>query len=167
MIQQESDYLDGLLNLEHCTEIDISKKRKKYDETVSAHTAVSGLTNVSPQTQTTTGTSPWTAPMNMDIDNDEPAVTQVVSTLTSTHPNVAKLENETRQQQQTIVNMERQIHTLQQSVQELVQYKTQEEANKVNFEKWQKIWLHKWKQWEELRTTPSKGKLRYSKTCRQ
>ena len=75
--------------------------------------------------------------MNMNIDNDEPAVTQVVSTLTSTHPDVAKLETETKQQQQMIVNMERQIHTLQQSVQELVQYKTQEEENKVKFGKWQ------------------------------
>ena len=75
--------------------------------------------------------------MNMDIDNDEPAVTQVVSTLTSTHPDVAKLENETRQQQQTIVNMEQQIHTLQQLVQALVQYKTQEEAHKATLGNWQ------------------------------
>ena len=29
MQQQENNYLDGLLNLEHCTEIDINKKRKK------------------------------------------------------------------------------------------------------------------------------------------
>ena len=48
MQHQENKYLDGLLNLEHCTEIDINKKRKKDDETVGANTAVSGITNVSP-----------------------------------------------------------------------------------------------------------------------
>ena len=137
MLQQENEYLDGLLNLKHCTEIDIHKKRKKDDETIGAHTAVSGLTNVSPQTNTTVGSGAWSTPLNMDIDNDEPAATQVTSTLTSTHPDVVRLENETKQQQQTIVTMEKQIHTLQQSVQELVQYKEQEETYKERFNEWQ------------------------------
>ena len=150
MVQQEKDYLDGLLNLGHCTEIDINKKRKKDDETIGAHTAVSGLTNVSPQTQTTTGTGAWvtpptlnidnddpaSTPMNMDIDNAEPAATQVTSTLTTTHPDVAKLENETKQQKRTIVHMEKQIQSLQQSVQELVQYKAQEETHKKQYDEW-------------------------------
>ena len=56
-IQSESDYLDGFLNLEHCSDMDINKKRKKDDNTVGAHTAISGLTNVSPQSQDTT--TPW------------------------------------------------------------------------------------------------------------
>ena len=73
----------------------------------------------------------------MDIDNGEPAVTQVTSTLTSTHPDVAKLEKETKQQKVTIDNMEKQIRNLQQSVQELVQYKNQEEESKVKFNEWQ------------------------------
>ena len=151
MLQQENDYLDGLLNLGHCTEIDINKKRKKDDETIGAHTAVSGLTNVSPQTQTTTGSGVWTTPTTMDIDNEdpdskpmdidikkkEPAATQVTSTLTTTHLDVARLENEAQQQKQTIVHMEKQIQTLQQSVQELVQYKAQEETNKEKFTEWQ------------------------------
>ena len=148
MVQQEKDYLDGLLNLGHCTEIDINKKRKKDDETIGAHTAVSGLTNVSPQMQTTTGTGAWvtpptlnidndnpaSTPMNMDINNAEPAATQVTSTLTTTHPDVAKLENETKQQKRTIVHMEKQIQSLQQSVQELVQYRAQEETHKKQYE---------------------------------
>ena len=148
MIRQESDYLNGLLNLEHCTEIDITKKRKKDDETVGAHTAMSGLTNVSPQTQTTAGTGAWinplrpdtgdTSPMHMDIDEEGPNTTQVTSTLTSTHPDVARLESESRQQQQLISSMGRQIQHLKQSVQELVQYRTREEENKVNFDEWQK-----------------------------
>lgn len=137
MLQQENEYLDGLLNLGHCTEIDINKKRKKDDETVGAHTAVSGLTNVSPQTQTTAGSGAWATPINMDIDEEEPAATHVTSTLTTTHPDVARLENETKQQQHTIDNMEKQIKNLQQSVQELVQYKTQEETNKAKFNEWQ------------------------------
>lgn len=146
MIKQENEYLDGLLNLEHCTEIDIAKKRKKDDETVGAQTAISGLTNVSPQTQTTAGTSVWTnlskggdkqdTPMNMDIDDDEP-VTQVTSTLTSTHPDVARLEQESKQQQQTISNMGKEIEHLRKSVQELVQYKSQEEESKTRFGEWQ------------------------------
>ena len=137
MIQQESDYLDGLLNLKHCTEIDITRKRKKDDETVGAQTAVSGLTNVSPQTRTTAGSSAWTTPIDMDIDDDEPAATQVTSTLTTTHPDIAKLEKETNQQKVTINNMEKQIRNLQQSVQELVQYKNQEEESKAKFSEWQ------------------------------
>ena len=137
MFQQESDYLDGLLNLKHCTEIDITRKRKKDDKTVGAHTAMSGLTNVSPQTRTTAGSSAWMTPINMDIDDEEPAVTQVTSTLTSTHPDIAKLEKETKQQKVTIDNMEKQIQNLQQSVQELVQYKNQEEESKAKFSEWQ------------------------------
>ena len=104
---------------------------------MGAHTAVSGLTNVSPQTQTTTGSSAWMTPLNMDIDDEEPAVTQVTSTLTTTHPDVAKLEKETKQQKVTIDNMEKQIQNLQQSVQELVQYKHQEEESKAKFNEWQ------------------------------
>ena len=147
MIRQESDYLDGLLNLEHCTEIDITKKRKKDDETVGAHTAVLGLTNVSPQSQTTAGTGAWTnplrldtgdtTPMHMDINDGGPNTTHVTSTLTSMHPDVARLESESKQQQQLISNMEQQIQHLEQSVQELVQYRSKEEENEVRFNKWQ------------------------------
>ena len=130
MQQQENDYLDGLLNLEHYTEIDINKKRKKDDEMVGANTAVLGLTNVSPQTLTTVGTGAWTTPMDMDIDNVEPAATQVTSTLTTTHPDVARLEQESNQQKLMITHMEQQIQNLQRSVQELVQYKSQEKKAK-------------------------------------
>ena len=137
MLKKENEYLDGLLNLEHCTEIDMNKKRKKDDETIGAHTAVSGLTNVSPQTNTTAGSGAWSTPINMDIDDEEPAATQVTSTLTTTHPDVVRLEHETKQQKQTIVTMEKQIHTLQQSVQALVQYKEKEESNKEKFNEWQ------------------------------
>ena len=42
MRKQEHKYLDGILNLEHCIEIDITKNRKKDDKTMGAHTAVSG-----------------------------------------------------------------------------------------------------------------------------
>ena len=42
MQKQENKYLDRLLNLKYCTEIDITKKRKKDDETVGANTAVQG-----------------------------------------------------------------------------------------------------------------------------
>ena len=68
--------------------------------------------------------------MNMDIDNDDPAVTHVTSTLTTTHPDVVKLEHKAKQQKMTINNMEQKIQTLQRSVQELVEYKAQEEAEK-------------------------------------
>ena len=98
MQQQENNYLDGLFNLEHCTEIDINKKRKKDDETVGANTAVLGLTNVSPQTLTTIGRGAWTTPMDMDIDDMELTMTQVMSTLTTTHPEVARFEQESNQQ---------------------------------------------------------------------
>ena len=130
MLQQENSYLDSLLN--HCTEIGIYKKQKKDNETVGAHTAVSGSTNVSPQTNTTSGTNAWDLPMNMDIDDEEPEVTHVTSTLTTTHPNVSRLEQETKQQQQTIVNMEQQIQSLKRSIQELVEYKVQDKTAKQN-----------------------------------
>ena len=58
-------------------------------------------------------------------------------TLTTTHPDVSRLEQETKQQKQTIVIMEQQIQTLQMSVQDLVNYKTQEEAVKERFKYWQ------------------------------
>ena len=68
--------------------------------------------------------------MDMEIDNEEPAATNVTSTLTTTHPDVSKLEQETKQQKQIIVNMEQQIQNLQRSVRELVKYKAQEGAAK-------------------------------------
>ena len=135
MLQQENSYLDSLLN--HCTEINIYKKQKKDNETVGAHTAVLGLTNVSPQTNTTSSTNTWDLPMNMDFDDEEPAVTHVTSTLTTTHPNVSHLEQETKQQRQTIVHMEQQIQSLKRSVQELVKYKVQDKTEKQKFNEWQ------------------------------
>ena len=65
-------------------------------------------------------------PMNMDIDDEEPAVTHVTFTLTTTHPEVSCLEQETKLQKQTIVNMKQQIQSLKRSLQELVNYKAQE-----------------------------------------
>ena len=108
MQQQENEYLDGLLNLEYCTEIDINKKRKKDNKKVGVNTAVLGLTNVSPQTLNTAGTGAWTTPMDMDIDNVEPSATHVTSTLTTTHPDVAWLEQEATQQKLMINHMEQQ-----------------------------------------------------------
>ena len=63
MQQQENDYLDGYLNLNHYSKIELSKKRKMDDDTVGARTAVSGLTNVSPQSNLSTGTA-WTKKRN-------------------------------------------------------------------------------------------------------
>ena len=71
--------------------------------------------------------------MDMDIDNVEPATAQVTSTLTTTHPDVARLEQESNQQKLMITHMEQQIENLQKSVQELVQYRTQEEDAKESF----------------------------------
>ena len=45
MQKQEKEYLDSMLNLEHCTAINITKKIKKDEKTVGPHTAVSGLTS--------------------------------------------------------------------------------------------------------------------------
>ena len=59
MQKQENDYLDGFLNLQHCSEIELTKNRKMDDETVGTQTAVSGLTNVSPQSRASMGTA-WT-----------------------------------------------------------------------------------------------------------
>ena len=75
--------------------------------------------------------------MNMDIDEEEPAVTHVTSTLTTTHPGVSRLEQDTKQQRQTIVNMEQQIQSLKRSVQELVEYKVQDKMAKQKFNEWQ------------------------------
>ena len=75
--------------------------------------------------------------MDMDIDNVEPATTQVTSTLTTTHPDVAQLEQETNQQKLMITHMEQQIQNLQKSVQDLVKYKTQEEEAKESYNHWQ------------------------------
>ena len=58
--KQKSDYLDGFLNLEHCSNLDINRKHKKYDDTVGGHTALSGLTNVSPQSHNS-ATTTWSA----------------------------------------------------------------------------------------------------------
>ena len=124
--KQENKYIDSLLNLEHCTEIDITKKRKKDDETVGAHTAVSGLINVSPQTQNSTGTGAWSTPLQVDVVSQSPTSSNVPSTLTLTHPEVTRLEQESKRQKQNISDMEAQIKSLQHSVQELVDYKTQE-----------------------------------------
>ena len=49
MHKQENEYLDGFLNLQHYSEIELTKKRKMDDDTIGARTAVSGLTNVGPQ----------------------------------------------------------------------------------------------------------------------
>ena len=73
--------------------------------------------------------------MNMDIDDNQPAVTHVTSTLTTMHPDVSRLEQDTKQQ--TIVNMEQQIQSLKRSVQELVEYKVQDKTAKKNFNEWQ------------------------------
>ena len=54
MHKQENDYLDGFLNLQHYSEIELTKKRKMDDDTIGARTAVSGLTNVSPQSNAST-----------------------------------------------------------------------------------------------------------------
>ena len=88
MQKQENEYLDGLLNLEHGTEIDINKKRKKDDKTVGAHTAMLGLANVSPLTQASTGTGAWLAPLQVNIVSQSPTTTNASSTLTLTHPKV-------------------------------------------------------------------------------
>ena len=74
--------------------------------------------------------------MDMDIDNVEPATTQVTSTLATTHPDVAQLDQETNQQKIMITHMEQQIQNLQKLVQDLVKYKTQEEEAKENFNHW-------------------------------
>ena len=136
MQKQENEYLDGLLNLEHCTEIDISKKREKDDETIGAQTAMSGLTNVSPQTQASTGTGAWAAPLQVDIVSQSPTTTNVSSTLTTTHPEVNRLEQERKFQQQTISKMEAQIQSLQRSVQELVDYKISKQTVKEQHHAW-------------------------------
>ena len=75
--------------------------------------------------------------MNMDIDKNKPIVTNITSTLTTTHLGVIRLEQEAKQQKVTINNMEQQIQNLQKSVQELVEYKAQKEAAKEKYNKWQ------------------------------
>ena len=59
MQKQENDYLDEFLNLQHYSEIELTKKRNMDDDTVGTQTAVYGLTNVSPQSRASMGTA-WT-----------------------------------------------------------------------------------------------------------
>ena len=54
MQKQENEYLDGFLNLEHYSELELNKKQKMNDDTVGVKKTVSGLTNVSPQSQNST-----------------------------------------------------------------------------------------------------------------
>ena len=63
--------------------------------------------------------------MDMDIDDMEPT-TQVLFTLTTMHPEVSRLEQESNCQKQMIAGMEQQIQSLKKNVQELVEYKAQE-----------------------------------------
>ena len=58
--------------------------------------------------------------MDMDIDDIEPT-TQFSSTLTMTHPEVSRIEQETNRQKQMITGMEQQIQSLKKNVQELVE----------------------------------------------
>ena len=63
MQKQDNDYLDRYLNLQHYLEIELTKKKKMNDDTVGTQTAVSGLTNVSPQSRTSVG-NVWTKKRN-------------------------------------------------------------------------------------------------------
>ena len=101
---------------------------KKDDETVGANTVVSGLTNVSPQTQASTVTGVWSTPLQVDLVIQSPTTINVSSTLKSTYPEVTRLEQESKRQRQTISSMEAQIKSLQQLVQELVEFKTQKQS---------------------------------------
>ena len=76
--------------------------------------------------------------MDMHIDDIKPT-TQVSSTLTMTHSEVSSLEQETNWQKQMITGMEQQIQILKKSVQELVEYKAQEEAAKKKYSQWQQV----------------------------
>ena len=87
---------------------------------------MSGLTNVSPQTQNSTGTGAWSTPLQVDVVSQSLTAANVSSTLASTHLEVTRLEQESKRQKQTISDMEDQIKSLQRSVQESVDYKTQE-----------------------------------------
>ena len=127
MQKQENDYLDGYLNLNHYTEIELSKKRKMDDDTVGARTAMSGLTNVSPQSNQSTGTA-WTKrrsvqqsqqPVDepMDCDNAEPA-------------RIDDLAKESRQQKSEIENMSKELKQLQDNLKQLMA--TQHSQQEVN-----------------------------------
>ena len=118
MQQQENNYLDGILNLHHYSEIDLTKKRKMDDDTVGARTAVSGLTNVSPQSHTTTGNA-WTS---RNVQRKTAATKQEMEPMdykTAEAERMKKLEQENQRQKSELVAMENKMQQLQESVETL------------------------------------------------
>ena len=130
--------MDGLLNLEHCTEIELNKNQKKDDETVGTNTTMSVLTNVSPQTQGSQGKGAWATPLDMDISDPDQNATHVMLTLTSPkNVELEKLESENKKQKQEISNMKNQLAKLENLVRELVSNCKWDEDERESRSKWQ------------------------------
>ena len=136
-LQKQEKYLDSLLNLDHWTKIYLSKKWKKDDETVGLCTAVSGLTNVSPQTQIINGMGVWASSLKVNFQHAEHGSVPVTSTLTLlTNKNSNKLEQENKKQKQGMNNMQAQITKVEQSVKNIVAMKEKENAEKEERMAW-------------------------------
>ena len=133
--QQESDYLDGFLNLHHYSEIDLTKKRKMDDDTVGARTAVSGLTNVSPQSNPSNGTA-WTKKRHVQQQASQ-ADSVCMDYKTADAEKMEDFVKESQRHKQEIEKMGNELKRMQEALKQLTATQSaQEEANKRR-ERWE------------------------------
>ena len=135
MQQQENNYLDGILNLHHYSEIDLTKKRKMDDDTEGARTAVSGLTNVSPQSHTTTCNA-WTS-RNVQRKTAAPAQHMDMDFKTAEVKRMENLEEENKRQRSALAAMENKMQQLQESVETLFTTKAATEHENARRAQWE------------------------------
>ena len=133
--KQEIGYLDGFLNLDHCSELDLTKKRKKDDHTVGRNTAVSGLTNISPLSTSSAGTT-WLAIATRTLNNSQRNASTVITTVSQTHLDSLELENQMNKC--TINDMNQQLADLKKLITSLTELQ-----KKATDE------LSKWKEWQD------------------
>ena len=131
-IQSESDYLDGFLNLEHCSDMDINKKRKKDDDTVGGHTAILGLTNVSPQSHNTT--TPWPA---LPFRTRDCSPIKKCSDKEAHQTRLSTLESANRKNKQIIEEMTQKLSQMKSSIASLVNTQKHTTDKLTKQKKWQ------------------------------
>ena len=134
MRQQENDYLDGFLNLHHYSEIDLTKKRKMDDDTVGARTAVSGLTNVSPQSNRSTGTA-WAKKRNVQ-QQPASAESAPMDYKTADTEKVEELVQESQHHKREIKNMGEELRRMQETLKQLAATQNAQEEANLRRERW-------------------------------
>ena len=139
MQKQENDYLDGYLNLQHYSEIELIKKRKMDDDMVGTQTTVSSLTNVSPKSRASMGTA-WTKKCNTQKRLETEV--QDVAPMDFKTAETERMDDFVRESQQHKKNMERMGNELPKLNGDIATLTASQEAQKDTDRKREK-WEHK------------------------